>query len=409
MLSSRSTLALLPLVFVLAGCTDPESTTTPSTTTASDSTSSADPLDPCEAMHEECFAKQRVCVAKDGAGSCEVCPAAHYASPQGSCDPLQGTALINDFAEFTVKSGQEVKGLCQSWTLHNAEELWVNAVELTQDMSSHHSNWTFVPDDKFTGPDGTWPCDERSYTQVGAAIYGGVLYAQSTQAEHEVQKFPNGAAVRIPPYSRIITDVHLLNTTDKDITGNAKLSLYALEESDVKVKLTPFHLVFTGLNIPPYADSRFSSECDLESKFAANGIPFKMDIYFVLPHYHSLGRSFFLDVAGGKQDKERIFEVGAYDGEAHGRNYDPPYSVTDATGLSFGCDFTNPRGDYIQYGLGDQEMCEMLGFAKSEMAFESDAQTSEPAGQDGKTQLFTGPCTSLAFKWDQDKPGGKGP
>src|SRR5262249_44789650 len=160
---------------------------------------------------------------------------------------------------------------------------------------------------------------------------------------------------------------------------------------------------------PPHANSRFSSECDLESKFAASSLPFKMDIYFVLPHYHSLGKSFFLDVAGGEKDKERIFEVGAYDGEAHGRSYDPPYSITDATGLSFGCDFSNPRGDYVHYGLGDQEMCEMLGFAASEMAFQADAQSSEPAGEEGATQLFTGPCTALAFKWGQDKPGGNGP
>lgn len=413
MLTSRSTLALLPFLFVLAGCADPESTTTAPATTSestSESSSSSDTSAAlCEAMHEECFGKQRVCVAKDGATSCEACPPAHYASPQGSCDPLQGTVVSNDFDDFTVKSGEEIKNLCQSWTLHNAEELWVNAVELTQDASSHHSNWTFVPDDKFTGADGVWPCDDRNYSQVQAAVFGGVIYAQSTQAAHEVQKFPGGAAVRIPPYSRIIGDVHLLNTTDKDITGHSRLSLYTLPKSDVKVKLAPFHLVFTGLAIPPHADSRFSSECELKSQFDALGQPFKMDIYFILPHYHALGKSFFLDVAGGAKDKERIFEVGAYDGEAHGRNYDPPYPITDATGLSFGCDFTNPRDDTIHYGFGDQEMCEVLGFAASEVAFESDAKSSEPAGADGKTQLFTGPCETLAFKWNQDKPGGKGP
>ena len=397
----RWTLTLAPLLGLLTACTDPESGAGSGTTTTN--------ADPCAAMHDACFSKQRVCVASGGAATCEPCAAAEYASAEGTCEALPGTPMSHDFADFTVKSGEEIKGLCQSWTLHNAEELWINAVELTQDESSHHSNWTFVPDDKFTGEDGVWPCDDRGYSQLSAALVGGVIYAQSTQATHEVQKFPNTAAVRIPPYSRIIGDIHLLNASSSDTTGHASLSLYALPKAEVKVKLAPFHMVYTGLAIPPHATSRFGGACELDTKFAAAGSPFKMDIYFVLPHYHALGQAFFLDVVGGKKDGERIFEVGAFDGEAHGKNYDPPYKLDDATGLAFGCDFTNPRDDEIHYGLGDQEMCEMLGFADATVAFESDIKSAEADGTDGETQLFTGPCNTLAFKWDQDKPGGKGP
>jgi len=385
----------------LAGCSDPESTSGTTTTTAT--------TDACEAKHEECFSKQQVCAAKDGEVACEACPNAHYASRDGVCETIPGTPHTNEFADFTTPSGGEVKGLCQSWTLHNAEELWINAVELEQNQASHHSNWTFVPDDKFTGDDGVWPCQDRSYSQLEAALHGGVIYAQSTQTPHEVQKFPNGAAVRIPPYSRIIGDVHLLNPTAEDVTGHAKLTLYAIPKDEVAVKLAPFHFTYHGLNIPPHADSRFHSKCELESKFAASDVPFKLDIYFILPHYHALGKSVFLDVVGGKKDGERIFEVGAYDAEAHGRNYDPPFEVHDATGLGFGCDFTNPRDEYVKYGLGDQEMCEMLGFADSGAAWESTINVAEPDGSDGETQVFTGPCNTLAFKWSQDKPGGPGP
>ena len=397
----RTSIAFASLFALLPACTNDESSSGSGTTTTQT---------PCEAMGDTCLAKQSICVetAKGGA-LCEPCGSGQYATATNTCDPIPGTLMSHDFSDFTVKSGEEVKGLCQSWTLHNPTELWINAVELTQDESSHHSNWTFVPDDKFTGDDGVWNCADRNYSQLSAALVGGVIYAQSTQASHEVQKFPNSAAVRIPPYARIIGDVHLLNTTAEDITGHVNLSLYALEEKDVKVKLAPFHMVYTGLAIPPHASSRFAGSCDLESKFSANGSPFNMNIYFVLPHYHALGKSFFLDVLGGPKDGERIFEVGAYDGEAHGRAYDPPYSVDGATGLSFGCDFTNPRDDEIHYGLGDQEMCEMLGFAETPVAFESDVKSAEPDGKDGTTSLFTGPCDTLAFKWDQDKPGGTGP
>lgn len=395
----RSLLAFLPLAaLALVGCEN-DGPIVPGATTTTPG--------PCDDLREECFSAQRICVAKDDGPVCEPCPAGHHATREDTCEPLEGIKYTNDFAEFTVKSGEEVLGLCQSWTLNNAEEIWVNAVELTQDASSHHSNWTYVPDDKFTGEDGVWPCKDRGYNQLEAALYGGVVYAQSTQTEHEVQKFPNGAAVRIPPYSRIIGDVHLLNTTAADITGNATLTLYALPADEVKVKLTPFHLTYNGLNIPPQADSRFTGRCELDKHFGGKG--FRMEIYYILPHYHALGKSFFLDLIGGEKDQERIFEIGAYDGESHGKNYDPPYAITDATGLAFGCDFNNPTSEYIKWGFGDQEMCEVLGFADSDYAFESSIDEAVPDGADGSTQLFTGKCNTLAFKWSHDKPGGPGP
>ncbi len=393
----------LPCLVALLGCGS-ESSSDPTTT----STSTSVGADLCKDMAETCFAKQSICVASGESASCETCPSAEYATKEGTCEKIPGTAYTHQFAEFEVKSGEEIKGLCQSWTLNNPEELWINTVELTQSASSHHSNWTYVPDTEFEGPDGVWPCKDRNYSQLQAAVTGGVVYAQSTQAEHEVQKFPNGAAVRIPPFARIIGDVHLLNTTDKDAKGSTTFTIYSLKKDEVTVKLAPFHLVYEGLNIPPQSDSRFTGQCDnLDTKFGANG--FKMNIYFILPHYHALGKSLFVDIIGGKNDGERIFEIGAFDGEAHGRNYDPPYAITDAKGLAYGCDFTNPRDEYITYGLGDQEMCELLGFAESDYAFESASHEANSAGKDGATQLFTSPCDTLAFKWAQDKPGGNGP
>lgn len=366
--------------------------------------------DPCAAMLDSCLSRQLGCVATGGEARCEACPAGEYAALSGKCEAIGGTPMSHEFSEFTTAPGEEVLGLCQSWTLNNAEELWVNAVELVQDEASHHSNWTFVPSDLFEGDDGVWPCSERNYSQVTAALQGGVVYAQSTQAEKETQRFPNNAAVRIPPYSRIIGDVHLLNTTDAPITGTVTLTLYTLPRAEVRVKLVPFHLTYEELAIPPHATSRFTGDCALEDRFqAAAQTPFAMDIYYILPHYHALGTRFFLDVKGGPEDGRKLFNVSGFDSEPHGRAYDPPLAVQGAEGLRFGCEFENPRSETVEWGFGDKEMCEMLGFADSEVVFESSVGEVIPAGQEGETQLFTGGCSTLAFKWDHDKPGGPGP
>lgn len=360
--------------------------------------------EPCEqADVDACRIDQKSCSVLSGERRCEPCARGHYVTAVGDCEPLAGTALTHAFAEFTSQPGEEILGLCQSWTLGNETDLWVNAVELVQDELSHHSNWTFSPEDAFPGEDGVWPCKDRGYDQLSAAIAGGVIYAQSTQATREVQRFPTGAAVRIPARSRIIGDVHVLNTTDRAHTGHAELTLYALEEAEVTTPLAPFHLTYDELAIPPYATSRFSGTCDLtESWASAVGGAVSMKLHYGLPHTHALGTRFFLRAVGGPRDGEMLLDVKGFNGEARGKFYEPAVDLGGITGLEFGCEFENPRGDTVGWGFGDQEMCEMLGFVESPVGFESRIGEVNASGADGDIQTFTGPCNTFMIPW-QDK------
>jgi hypothetical protein len=373
----------------------------------SDSTAGPEPVSPCASMRDACLVDQKVCAVGPEGPRCESCAPGTYASKAGTCDAIGGTAIAHDFADFSVKAGEEIENLCQSWTLNNPTELWVNGVELSQDVVSHHSNWTWVPADQFEGPDGVWPCGDRDYSQFQAALYGGVLYAQSTQATNEVQKFPNGAAVRIAPYARIIGDVHLLNTTNAEVKGHAKLTLYTVPKSEVKVKLAPFHLDYRGLDIPAHASSRFTGECELEGYFPSGKMD--MDLYYVLPHTHSMAKRFFFEIMGGPMDGHSLIEIEGFNGEARGRGYDPPIDLRGATGLRFGCEYDNPRDENVGWGFGDQEMCELLAFGSSQIAWESTISVAEPAGEDGPVKLFSGACDTVSFLWDHNKPGGPPP
>src|SRR5262245_21719733 len=73
-------------------------------------------------------------------------------SESGPCEG--GCTLDHDFGRQMITSGQEVDGLCQSWTLGNETELWVNKVVFTNDGGYHHSNWFFVPEGTYDVPDG---------------------------------------------------------------------------------------------------------------------------------------------------------------------------------------------------------------------------------------------------------------
>lgn len=379
----------LLLLFALAGChKDPLANLPPG----------------CRAMLDQCLAVQKICVAGP---TCQACPDGEYATSVGTCAPI-GTAITHDFAEFTTRPGQEILGLCQSWTLQNSTELWVNAVELTQNEASHHSNWLFVPDDKYDGPDGVWSCSDRNYDQLSAALAGGVLYAQSTQATHEVQKFPNQAAVRIPPWSRIISDVHILNASPSAVTGHARLSLYTLPLAQVKTKLTPFHLTFDALDIPAQSMSRSRGACDIQGSFqSARNTGLQARVYYILPHFHSLGRHFFVARMGGPHDGDAVFDAYGAAGEARGRAFDPPIDITGDDGLRFGCDFENDTADMVHWGFGNQEMCELLGFAESPLAWQAMISTVHPdPTATGAMPTYTGPCATIAFTYDFTKPGG---
>jgi len=365
-------------------------------------------MEDCVALLPSCLENQQICVLTDEGPACQPCASGQYVTHEGVCADIEGTAHRHEFPEFNTPSGDEVLGLCRSWTLGNPEEIWVNAVELTNTELSHHSNWTFVPNDQFDGPDGVWPCSDRGYSQLEAAVFGGVLYAQSTQAEHEVQKFPEGVAVRIAPYSRIISDIHILNVTPEPVVGSVELVIYEIPADEVEVRLTPFHVDVHSLDIPPRMRSRFRGECDVRADFAAAGVDsVDMDIYYILPHTHALGVRFFLEAFGGEAGDQQLFDIYGFNGEARGQFYSPPMQLRGIEGFRFGCEFENPHDGRIGWGFGDQEMCEALGFAASPVAFESRIADSRMDGTDGDIETYGGTCSTLAFAWSHDRPGGE--
>jgi hypothetical protein len=361
----------------------------------------------CEVSLSDCLSRQEACVVTDEGERCEPCDLGQYADATGRCMPLGGDALVNDFGEFELTAGEERSDVCQSWTLGNETGLWVNAVELVNDGGYHHSNWLFTPDTMYEGPDGAWSCDERGYGELEAAVAGGVLYAQSTQALHEVQKFPDGVALYVPPHARVIGGTHMLNVSTSTLATDLELRIYTIPSDQVQVPLAPFRFSYYDLTIPPLSQSAFTGECDMAS---ANPTPtpdgtLDMDLYYVLPHYHALGSSFRLEAFGGPRDGEVIYEIGGFTGEARGRAFDPPFSLAGAQGVRVTCGFDNPRSEEVGWGIGDQEMCVMLGFARSDFIYDDSVNSGASVGTVDGVPSFSGECAVLGLEFERGKGG----
>lgn len=315
-------------------------------------------------------------------------------SPPPSGCAVDGTcSFTHQFEPTMLKPGEERTNECFTYKLDNPTDLLVNTVELVNDGGFHHSNWFFVPEKAFDTEESRVRCHDIGFSEIGAALQGGVLFAQSTQSRTEAQRFPAGAILRVPAYSRVITSAHLLNPSAKELNTGMSLTLRTLPESQKKVELYPFRLSYTDLHLPAMKKSEFTGECDLKKEAEILlGMPFSMKLYYVLPHFHSWGNLFKLELLGGPASGNLIYELRDGIGEAHGQTYDPPLDVSAASGFRFTCGYDNNTNKEIRWGNGDGEMCVMLGFADAPARYDATVGKDKEVGERQGVSLHSGPC-----------------
>lgn len=286
--------------------------------------------------------------------------------PPDATPPVTSAVIHHSFGEYTLAPGEEPQP-CIQWTLENEQAIYVQAATLSNDGFYHHSNWTVVPEDMFAGPDGFFDCDDRGFNQVSAAVAGTILMAQSTQSVQEEQRFPEGIVVKIPPGHKLIAGAHLLNTSTREVTTELRMSLEIIHPRLVTAILTPFHLDNRALVIPARLQSRFVMSCNLADAYASatGGDAFDIKVRYVLPHFHYRANYWKLEIVGGPRDGEVIHEVNGFSADPNGIAFDPPLDLTGATGLKMTCGYFNETDEDLGYGIGENEMCEMLGLAES--------------------------------------------
>ena len=273
-----------------------------------------------------------------------------------------------EFGPYSLAPGQEINGQCVSVTLDNDAPIYVNAVELSTGPGFHHSNWFWVHESMFAGPDGTWRCDERQYDEASAGFFGGVLFAQSTQAQHEIQAFPPGAANVIPPRSRILAGTHLLNSGDDPLVVSLSLTITPIAEPSQI--LTPTSFTNEAIALPPHRTSRFTLLCDIGTQHRnLTGKTPAFAFHYALAHYHELGRGITLEGVRDDGTSAMIFETTNAVGDALGGTISPGFSMAGFQQIRFSCHFENPRDTVVRWGVGDQEMCTFLAFTDSEYSW----------------------------------------
>jgi len=304
------------------------------------------------------------------------------------------------FGPYDIAAGQEVTDDCVQISLDNDDYLHVNAVELTTGPGFHHSNWFFVPDHVFAGPDGTYKCGDRDFNEPVAAIYGGVLFAQSTQAPHEIQAFPEGVVIKIPPHFKLVTQIHLLNPTDVPLHVAPTIKITPILETAATTTLAGISFQNQALALPSNMSSRFTVECDLQERHQyIFGRDPDFKIYYALAHYHELATKLTVEAVKPNGDAAVIYSTEHNVGDVLGGPIDPLFDMTGYTKLRMSCEYFNPRADVVRWGVGDQEMCVFLAFSDSQYNWGGGVnERGDPENplMVGNTMTFTNACSVYA-------------
>jgi len=294
----------------------------------------------------------------------------------GGSDPVVPDPRTLEFGPYTLAPGQEINNQCVSETLNNDEPIYVSTIELTTGTGFHHSNWFWVPETMFGGGDGTWPCKERGYDESIAGFAGGVIFAQSTQATHEVQQFPEGVGIVIPAHSRIVAGTHLLNPSDEMLELTVALKITAIAEP-AKI-LSGLAFTNTSISIPPHRVARMTQECDIGTPHQDRlGRPMDFKFYYAVAHYHELGRGMTIEATKDDGTSLTVFSTANRIGDALGGTLSPPIPTAGYSKIKYWCEFENPRDTTVTYGVGDKEMCAFLTFTDSELSWAGGTLTSK--------------------------------
>lgn len=316
------------------------------------------------------------------------------------------------FGPWFQAPGTENTDLCVAATLHNDAPIYVNAVDMAAAPGLHHSNWMWVPDnDNFDFPEGTFSCEQgdgrHPFDQQIAAVFGGVLFAQSTQASAETQQFPPGAVIKIPPHSRIVADVHLVNAGDSPITVPLSLTLHPIPQAEVTVELAEMTMQNFAIALPPEQSSAFVVECDLGAQWTqlygqgqvATPAP-DFHIYYSLAHYHKLGTGLqFEALRDSDGGSDMIWATTAQIGDHLGGMLAPEFDITGHSKMRLTCDYTNTETTTVRWGNASGEMCVALAYTDSTYKWTMglDAVSEDPGTpvDVNGTQVFTAPSCSV--------------
>jgi len=166
-------------------------------------------------------------------------------------------------------------------------------------------------------------------------------------------RFPAGVGHVLPSGTRILAQLHLLNTSDEPVTDSAAIHMHP---SLVKNPRPVGSYAFGDFNVslPPLQASTIQSVCT---------VPDTVELVAGFPHMHLLGKSLTFETGPSMDKLTKVFERNPYSFDDQRIDLVTmtlnPGDVTRVT-----CNYDNTRNQTVTFGESTKnEMCFFLGFA----------------------------------------------
>jgi hypothetical protein len=241
--------------------------------------------------------------------------------------------------KFTLEPGKE-RFVCYTKTLE--DDLVVSGYSQEAKPFVHHVVFAKTTGDE---PEGTSECD------VLFRFAWEPMYLAGAGASNI--DFPDGVGQVLPAGTRLLAQLHLLNTSDEPVTDFAELHMRPSIETNVR-PIATYALGNFEVNLPPRQRSALESVCTVRDP---------VNLIAAFPHMHMLGTSLTFEVGPSPDRLTKVFERNPYSFDDQRLELVNlalnPGDVTRVT-----CNYDNTTDQTITFGESTlNEMCFLVGFA----------------------------------------------
>jgi copper type II ascorbate-dependent monooxygenase-like protein len=241
--------------------------------------------------------------------------------------------------QFTIDPGQE-RFVCYTHTLE--QDLVVSGYAQAAKPFLHHFVFAKTAGDE---PEGASECDVLFRLTWEPVFTSG---AGATDI-----RFPDGVGQVLAAGTRVLAQLHLLNSGKQPVTDYAELKMQPSPIDDPR-PLATYAFGNFGVSLPPKQPSKLESVCTVREP---------VELVAAFPHMHLLGTALTLEAGPSEGQLTKVFERNPYDFDDQRLELlNLKLNAGDMTRVT--CHYDNTTENTITFGESTlNEMCFLVGLA----------------------------------------------
>jgi hypothetical protein len=246
-------------------------------------------------------------------------------------------------------------------SLGNAQDIYVNRIEIKMRQNSHHFLIQDFSDEISTRP----PLDEmRDIRNLSGSMNTSnmvyMLYHRhiaGSQSPYVNITFPEGIGLHFAAGTALDFNSHYVNKQTVPIEGEVYVNFHTVDQSTVQKIARPLQMANNAIILPPRQRTTLTKTFLVERSIR---------IFALTSHTHQLGEKFIIKIAGGVRNGEVIYTSTNWQHPAV-VNFQTPIVLNAGEGLISEITYNNTRDKHIYFGLtSDDEMGIIFGYYTEE-------------------------------------------